>query len=221
MKNLSKTSQVSGFMNSFSLNKLFDFLFLLTTLSAVIIPVQKFAERFYWLPWVLAATFYLACRIAQQFQVLEIRVGKSHFQDLAILDHRLSGFRVDSKLYSMIKAVVREEKLSVGFVESLVTLEEQLSLDPIRLKDRRLRKRFREVSKTLEMYNGKIADELFLEGSWHLLPENKRILEPSNYETLPENLRSLRVAHLKAYDELMNQISKLGGDIRDRVYISS
>jgi hypothetical protein len=221
MKNLSKTSQVLGIMNSFSINKLFDFLFLLTTFSAAIIPVQNFAIKFYWLPWVLAAVVYLACRIAQHFQLLEIRLGKSHFQDLAILDHRLSGFKVDSKLYSMVKAVVREEKLPTGFVEALITLQEQLSLDPIRLKDRRLRKRYCEVSKTLEKYNGKIADELFLEGSWHLLPESKRILEPSKYEVLPENLRSLRLAYIKAYDELMNQIPKLGGEIRDRVYISS
>lgn len=221
MKNSSKTNETRAFLSFFSVSRLSDFLFLVTTLSASIIPVRKFAERFFWLPWVVVAVFYVAFRFAQQLQVLEVRFGKSNSRDIEILDNRIFGFKVDSNFYSGIKGVIREDKLPMIFVEHLRDLQAQFQADPIKLKDRKLQKASEGFCKALGAYIKKLDDELFHEEPWYLLPDIKRREEQLKYQNLSKQLNLLRVDLLKSYEELINQISKSGGDIREKVLIAS
>lgn len=207
--------------NLLSVGKILEFIAVLITISAFITQLGSTAKKLYWLPWLLLAIIYLSFRLAQYFQVLEIRVGSSHDHDLNHLDHRLHGFKVDSRLWEMAKNVRQEDKLPMGFVDLLRELYDQFQVDPIKLKNRKLQKASQKFLDALTSYVEKLDDELFLEGHWYLLPENKRTEEPLKYQEYSKQLRLLRRNLLTTYGNLTNLISEFGGDIRDRIYIAS
>jgi len=216
-----KDKNSSASSSLFSVKNILEFFAVLFTISAFITKLKPAVKEIYWLPWLLIAIFYIFCRLAQHFQVLEIKVGNSHSHDLNHLEHRLYGFKVDSPFWEMAKNVNQYDKLPISFVELLGDLYERYQVDFVELRNRKLQKASQKFIDALKSYIDKLDDELFHEGPWYLLPESKRREEPLMYQEYSKQLNTLRRNLITTYGDLTNLISKLGGDIRTRVDIAS
>ena len=133
----------------FPFSKVLDFLVFLISISATITAVQNIAKNYYWAPWIFMVLLYFSFRIAKHFQYLEFRVGPSYAKDLALLDHLLYGFKVDSLFYQNLKGLVREDKISNSLLRYLEDLADQFQQDPVKLRNRKLQERSSGFSNAL------------------------------------------------------------------------
>lgn len=188
---------------------------------ALFILAHRIFQILYWLAWGILFLFILSLIALFRSGIIKYVNQENNHIDLKVLSERFFGYKLDSRLYQLLKNEYSPGRFPVTLFQELESLKVRMEHDPISLFNKKLTTALQELTESLDSYLEASADYLFQEGQYLVIGEHAMKVDLNEGRRQMADLASAGARFLKSYEGFFDLIHSLGGHVREKTYIAS